>query len=46
MMARLILTLQVIGVGVLLLCVAGNALLGDWSGVALAVVAAILLVMA
>jgi hypothetical protein len=46
MIARLILTLQTIGVAVLLLCAVGNVLLGDWGSVALALTAALLLVMA
>jgi hypothetical protein len=45
MMARLILTLQVIGVAVLLLCALGNVLLGDWSNVALASLTATLLLL-
>jgi hypothetical protein len=45
-MARLILTLQTIGVAVLLLCAVGNVRRGDWDSVAVALASALLLVTA
>jgi hypothetical protein len=42
-LAYLIAALQSIGVAVLLLCAAGNALLGDWGNAAVALGAAVLL---
>jgi hypothetical protein len=45
MMARLILTLQTIGVVVLLLCAVGDVLLGDLGNAAVAMCAVVLLMM-
>jgi hypothetical protein len=43
MMVRIMFALQIVGAAALLVCAIGNAVLGDWSGVALAATAAFLL---